>query len=134
MTGYTTMASMTTVLAWVDNLKSPLKHSDLYWARYAPLVYLRLFKTLARSNTFKTESLLTSIDSTNAQTKVTDPCPTKMDTDIMTSSVELLAVGYPVINLQEHEPPYHWSQLDLLSLRRDLFLISHFCWTGISYS
>jgi hypothetical protein len=78
------------------------------------LVFLRLFKTLARAKIHETEALLISIGSTNAQPKVTDACPTKMDADIMPSSVGLLAVGYPVIYLQGHKTPNHWSQLDLL--------------------
>jgi hypothetical protein len=105
---------MTIVLAERDNLKSPLKHSDLYWVHCASLVLLRLFKTLARAQTLKTEALLISISHTHAQPKVTDPCTTKMDANSMSSSVGLLAVGYPVINLQGHKTLYHWCQVDLL--------------------
>jgi hypothetical protein len=77
-------------------------------------VLLRLFKTLARAKTFETEALLISTGHTHAQPMATDPYPSKMDADIMPSSVGLMAMGFPVINLEGHKTPYHWFQLDLL--------------------
>jgi hypothetical protein len=48
--------------------------------------------TLARAKTPQTGALLISIGSTHAEPKVTDPHPTGMSKDIMSSSLGLLAV------------------------------------------
>jgi hypothetical protein len=50
--------------------------------------------TLSKASTVQIQALLISTGSTYAEPKVTGPCPTKWDTDIM-SSLRFLAVGCP---------------------------------------